>query len=319
LRLLGCAFFAGLQSCEQGQTRQADIAFPEAFGPPSIPEDNPLTPEKIELGRLLFFDPILSRNRDLSCSSCHLPEHGFADTLALSKGFHSRDGERNAPALMNLAWHPRFNLDGGVRTLELQALVPLLDSNEMASSTPSIAERLRADRGYVQKFEKAFHRLPDDFSLVRALGAYQRSLISYGSANDRFNEGDAHALSESELRGRALFYAPESNCSSCHVGVFLTDHDYYRLLPPDRKDAGRARVTLHLEDWGKFRTPSLRNVKNTGPYFHNGQFQSIEAVIDFYARGGDPMPDSLAIDPRIRPMPWSERDKSDLLAFLQAL
>lgn len=293
--------------------------YPERFGPPHIPEDNPLTPEKIALGRRLFFDPLLSRNQNLACAGCHLPEHGFADTAALSLGFHGRSGERNAPALMNLAWRTRFNLDGGVRSIELQVLVPLLDSTEMASTTPWVIDRLRADRDYVDLFQKAFGRLPDEFGLVRALAAYERTLIHFGSPNDRFEEGDSSALSPSARRGRQLFYQSEAQCGSCHSGVFLTDQGYHRLLPADSRDDGRARITLDPADRGKFHTPSLRNVKNTAPYFHNGQFKTLREVVDFYTAGGVPLPDSLPGDPRIRPLPWSEQDKEDLIAFLEAL
>jgi len=304
---------------ESGSPSQEIWDYPERFGPPLIPDDNPQTDEKIELGRKLFFDPVLSRNRNLACASCHLPEHGFADTAALSKGFHGRSGERNAPALMNLAWRSRFNLDGGVRSIELQVLVPLLDSTEMASTTPWVIERLRADPDYVDLFQKAFGRLPDDFGLVRALAAYERTLVHYGSPHDRFEEGDTAALSLAARRGRALFYGPESQCSSCHSGVFLTDQDYHRLLPADPRDDGRARITLDRNDRGQFHTPSLRNVRNTAPYFHDGRFSTLREVVDFYAQGGVSMPDSLPGDPRIRPLPWSEQDKVDLVAFLEAL
>lgn len=302
---------------EMGGISTLDI--PANFPDLPVPDDNPMLPERIELGRALFFDPILSVDSSVSCASCHKPEWAFTDHASFSAGVEGRLGFRNAPTLANVAWAPVMLMDGGSPTLEQQVYVPLEDPHEMDFNMVLLTERLSANTYYTQRFQAVFGTAPDPFGITRALAAYQRSIISGNSRFDRYARKEPGAtLTESEERGRELFFSPELSCSSCHNGFHFTSWEFINngLYTDYGLDSGRARITAQPNDVGKFRVPTLRNIAVTFPYMHDGSLPDLEAVIDHYDNGGQGHPNQ---DARIKPLGLTSEQKTDLLHFLYTL
>lgn len=292
------------------------LALPEGFPPPVLPPDNELTVARVALGKKLFYDPLLSRDSTVSCASCHRQALAFADDVPVSPGVEGRLGFRNSPTLANLAYLDLFNKDGGVVRLDIQALVPIEDHNEMDFRGLFAAERMQADPAYVAMSLRAYGREPSSFVITRALAAFQRTLISGEARFDRAERGEA-LLTPSEARGRDLFFSERTNCGNCHGGFNFTLNEFENNgLYADYEDQGRRRVTLDPADEGKFRVPTLRNVALTAPYMHDGSLPGLEAVIDHYDRGGSGHPNQ---SPLVRPLNLTEQEKADLLAFLQTL
>lgn len=303
-----------LESCTSDDT--VSILQKDALLPPIIyPLENPISATKVQLGRTLFFDPILSTDSTISCASCHLPEFAFSDTIPVSKGAHSRLGFRNSPSLYNLAWKPLFFKDGGVRNLELQVLAPLFDPNELDFGSTELVKRLKHSPLYFKLFQKAFGGEPSLNYVVKALASFERMLIYNESKFDLFLKQEI-MLSKAELRGMQLFYSPKLACGSCHTGILFTDFQYYDIGLPPTKDVGRYRVTLDSLDKYKFETPSLKAVGLTAPYMHNGSMDNLRKVIEWYNIGGEIR--NLK-DARIRPLDLSKKEKEDLLTFLHCL
>lgn len=294
------------------------IEAPTGFPPVSFPADNVPTQEKIELGRKLFFDPILSLDSTIACASCHFPENAFSDVKALSIGVNNGVGFRNAPPLFNLTYQPDFFRDGGIPTLELQILSPLDNPDEMHLPFQEAVERLARHPLYPNLFRKAFDRGVDGFGLVRAIASFERSLLSGNSAYDRFLQGDKSALSDDAKAGLELFQSAELKCSTCHSGIHFTDFSFANtgLKTDYSDDFGRARITLDSSDIGKFRVPSLRNVEVTAPYMHDGSLATLEAVIDHFASGGNNDPNK---HPAISGFAITSTEKSQLITFLGSL
>ena len=290
-----------------------DLYFP-------VPTDNPLIPAKVALGERLFFEPLLSADGKLSCSSCHRPEHVFSDTVAVSPGVYGRRGTRNAPSIVNAAYGESFFWDGRAATLEDQVLQPIQAPNEMDMSLDSVLQRLGGKPEYRERFASAF---PDGAvsapNLARAIASYVRTLRSGDSPVDRFFAGDSTALSTQARDGFRLFVG-RANCAFCHVGPTLTDQDFHNTGVAWRNgmlaDSGRFAVTGHQKELGAFKTPSLRNLTLSAPYMHDGSIATLEEVIEFYNDGGNPNPYQ---DPDIRPLRLSAGERSALLAFLRSL
>jgi cytochrome c peroxidase len=288
-----------------------------------VPDSNPLTPAAVALGERLFFDPGLSADGTVRCASCHMPEHAFSDTARISQGVYGRQGERNAPALINRGYGRAFFWDGRAATLEAQALHPIRDSLEMGQPIPALVERLRSDRSYRSSFSRAFGRAGiDSQTVARAVASFVRTLRSGNAAIDRWRDGDTTALSPSARRGLALFTGP-ANCVSCHVGPNFTDEAFHNtgvstrsVRYAGRVDSGRARVTRHAGDLGAFKTPTLRDVAHSGPYMHDGSLATLEDVVAFYDSGGVANPQ---LDAEIRPLSLTAEERRDLVAFLRAL
>lgn len=292
---------------------------PAGFPAPVDSEENPTTLAKVELGKQLFYDPILSRDSSVSCNSCHKQELAFADDRPISPGVEGRLGLRNAPTLANVAYVTRFNKDGGVPKLDMQAGVPIEDENEMDMLMRIAAERLNAVPAYQEAFQRAFARPADAFTITRALAAFQRTFISGDSRFDQYEyQGESTALNEAELRGRALFFSDRTQCSSCHSSFNFTNNEFINngLYLDYGDDPGRQRVTISTDDEGKFRVPTLRNVGLTAPYMHDGSLADLAAVIDHYNQGGQGHP---LQDARIQPLNLSDTEKNDLIAFLHSL
>jgi cytochrome c peroxidase len=281
------------------------------------PADNALTVERITLGRRLFHEGRLSRTGTVSCASCHDQAHGFADPRRLSLGVEGRVGERNAPALANLAWGRSFFWDGGAPTLEQQAVAPIKNPQEMDLTLTEANARLAADPSYLAAFQRAYGEGPSEATLPRALASFVRTLVSGDSRLDRHRRGEATALGPAERRGLAIFEGEKGQCFHCHVGWNLTNNGFRNNgIAPDDPDPGRARLTGLDSDLGKFKVPSLRNVAVTAPYMHDGRLATLEDVVEQYARGGRGHPNT---DPTIQPLSLSAEDKQDLVAFLRAL
>ena len=320
MRLLVILFvFLSAASCTDKLTNTIShpIEIPSHFTDPSYPHDNIPTIEKIELGKKLFFDTQLSKNKNISCASCHQPENAFADTKKGSLGTNNYPGFRNAPSLVNVAYKSEFHMDGGVRTLEIQALAPIIDTNEMSGDFNQILKYLQSDSIYVRLFNNAFDTVPTIYGLTRSIASYERSLIQGNSAYDLFLQGDSNALSNSQKNGLALFNSDRLNCNTCHSGVNLTNYSYQNIgLAHQHADSGRARITYNTDDAGKFIVPSLRNVILTAPYMHDGSIESIEEVIELLERGGGNHPNK---SPLVVAFKLTETEKSDLISFFNSL
>lgn len=319
-RLLIACLTVGLLGCEilspQPDEGSVDLRVAPGFPAVPVPEHNPMTVAKVELGERLFFDPILSRDRTISCASCHEPDVAFADPRALSVGVDGRVGLRNSPSLVNVAYQRLFFWDGGSLSLEGQVLGPLEDENEMDANLGDILERLTTDASYRQQFEEVFDEPPSIPGLTQALAAFQRTLLSSGGPFDRFQQGDARALTPAQTRGLTLFDG-KAGCRACHAGVRFTDDTFRNNgLAFANADSGRARITFLASDFGAFRVPSLRNVALTGPYMHDGRLATLADVVTHYNQGGT---QSRNQDAAIRPLDLTPEEQDDLVAFLHAL
>jgi cytochrome c peroxidase len=291
---------------------------PEGFPVPEYPDDNRFSLDRWKLGKKLFFDPVMAVDYSISCASCHLPESAFSDTRAVSTGASGAPGTRNAPSLANVAYHPYFTREGGVPTLEMQVLVPIQEHNEFNFNILEISDRLRADEEYVDMSWKAYNREPDYYVITRALAVFERTLVSGNSAYDRFAfQGEEEALSEAEKRGMELFFSERTKCSSCHGGFNFTEYAFENNgLYEEYADPGRFRLTGELEDVGRFKVPSLRNIGYTAPYMHDGSVESLEEVLQHYNSGGSNHANK---SPLIQPQNLSDNEKEDLLSFLLTL
>ena len=279
------------------------------------PEDNAITPEKIALGRRLFFDRRLSGDSKTACVTCHQPARAFTDGRRLPRGAFGRPGRRNAPSLFNRAYGETFFWDGRAATLEDQALAALAGDTDLALSGDKASTRLATDATYVAEFQAAFGGGPSADRMAQALATFVRAQLAGSSAVDRFVEGDLQALSLAARRGRDLF-SGKARCDRCHSGPLFADEAFHNTGVGWRGDRGRVEVTSRPEDRGRFKTPSLRNVALTAPYMHDGSFATLEAVIKFYDRGGRPNPN---LDQDVRPLGLTPAERRDLGAFLRAL
>ena len=285
-----------------------------------VPDDNPMSAAKVELGRFLYFDKRLSKDMTISCASCHNPFHGLTDPARTSFGVGFKVGVRNSPTVINRLFSAEQFWDGRAPDLEHQAHGPLTNPVEMAmGSSDDVVGRVRDVKGYAPLFKKAFGDGTIDLDrLGKAIAAYERTVLSGDSPYDRWHAGDKDAMSASAVRGMGLFNG-KANCVRCHAGFNFTDETYQDIGVGQNKptpDLGRYDQTKKDEDRGKFKTPTLRNVTQTAPYMHDGSEETLEAVIDFYDKGGIGNPN---LSKEIKPLNLTPQDKRDLLAFLEAL
>lgn len=304
----------------------AGFTLPGAFfeKPPGWPEPvysfahNRLSAEKVRLGRVLFYDPSLSENNQVSCASCHSSFSAFAHTdHALSHGIHDSIGTRNAPALMNLAWQPVFMWDGAIHNLDMQALAPITHKAEMGSSIQTVVGKLRANSLYRRLFKEAFgDSLATGEHTLKALSQFMLSLTSARSKYDRMKRGEER-FNEQEQKGYGLF---QKHCASCHAEPLFTTHAFANNgLPADPllRDYGRMQITHQPGDSLKFKIPTLRNIAYTYPYMHDGRFKKLSQVLDHYT-SGIRQSTTLAKELQAK-MELSSNDKVDLIAFLMTL
>jgi cytochrome c peroxidase len=339
----------------------SEIALPNGVPPELwsyfVPRDNPTTRDKVELGRELFFDKRLSSDGTVSCATCHNPELAFTDGKQFAEGVSGRRGTRNSPTVLNAMFNVGQFWDGRAQSLEAQATLPLINPDEMGNrSYDQVVARLRATPGYPERFRAVFGRAPGIDLVAKAISAFERTLVSGASPFDRFTAGERDALSDSALRGLALFRG-RARCTSCHaIGQFLaqpypffSDGFYHntgvaanqpdfaslaqqavaisRMKTPGTalrnlagqegaQSLGRFLVTGHSLDIGAFRTPSLRNVELTAPYFHDGSMRTLADVVKFYVQGGKANPHR---DWDLLPVNMTDDEQNDLIEFLKSL
>jgi cytochrome c peroxidase len=290
-----------------------------------VPADNPETPAKIALGRRLFFDPLLSRTRSMSCATCHDAAHAFANNRQVAIGIDGRPGTRNVPTLVNRGYGGSFFWDGRASSLEEQALEPIRNPLELGSRVSDVVQRIASVSSYRVAFHAAFGKEPNPDDLARALASFVRTIVAGDSAFDRAMDREPDAMSASARRGLELFLG-KANCWLCHRGPTLSDEQFHNTgvawRPATRagsgvpSDLGRAAVTGKAEDRGAFKTPTLREVVRTAPYMHDGSFRTLNDVVEYYDRGGQPNP---VLDRRIRPLHLTATERGDLVAFLATL
>jgi cytochrome c peroxidase len=282
---------------------------------------NPVTPAGFDLGKKLFFDPLLSRDSSTSCSSCHLQATNYTHVdHMLSHGIDGRKGTRNTLSIMNLAWSKTFMWDGGVNHLEVQPLAPITNPVEMDNTLENIVMKLRRSSSYQQKFKKAFgdSTAITGQRVLKALAQFMVSLQTYNSRYDRvMRKEKGIAFTEAEKKGWKLF---RQHCASCHKEPLFTTGNYENngLYPdPKLKDGGRIKITHNPNDSLKFKVPSLRNIEVSYPYMHDGRFPTLELVLTHYTTG---IMQSATLAPQLnKPIAMSETEKKDLIAFLKTL
>ena len=277
----------------------------------------------LELGKRLFFDPILSGNRMISCASCHKENLAFADSLTLSPGVNGRLGIRNTPSAMNMRLQESFFWDGRASNLEEQALIPIENPVEMDLPIDSAIARLNNDAFYRQSFLRIFKEIPSKKTLAKALSDFERSLETNDSPFDdwRINDNE-EAVSASAKRGFKLFNT-KAKCIQCHFGPDFNNIEFRNIGLFDGKmhiDSGRSAITHKQQDLGKFKIGSLRNIAITAPYMHNGMFKTLKEVIDYYDNPDHIIPNSMNRDKiLIRPLQLTNSEKLDLESFLISL
>jgi cytochrome c peroxidase len=306
-----------------------EIRAPLGLPPVITPADNPPTAETIALGRRLYYDPVLSADKTVSCASCHNPKLGFSDGAPHSTGVGGKKGNRNAPTVWNSAYSTVQFWDGRAPSLEAQASGPMQNPIEMAHTLTGVEAVLNADPSYRASFESAFGPGPVTMDKVtKAIASFERTVISGNSPFDRFMyASDKKALSPSAQRGMDIFKDPKKgNCAVCHtIGdkyALLTDNEFHNIGVGvngrgELTDLGRYSVTKLETDRGAFKTPTLRNIAQSAPYMHDGSLKTLKEVVDFYVGGGSSNPFR---DKEIRSLEHlSKQDRADLLAFLESL
>jgi cytochrome c peroxidase len=265
------------------------------------------------------FDKRLSADNSVACASCHNPQFGFTDGAAVSTGINGQKGARSAPTVINRLFSDAQFWDGRAASLEAQALGPIQNPIEMGNTLEAVVKKLNAIKGYREAFQRAFGSEVMADGIAKAIASFERTVLSGNSPYDRYKAGDHQALSESAKRGLALFESERVNCVTCHVGHNFTDENYRNLgvgMDQAKPDLGRYEITQNEEDRGAFKTPTLRDVARTAPYMHDGSLKTLREVIDYYDKGGTP---NAHLSKDIKPLKLAEKEKADLVAFLESL
>lgn len=326
------------------QTARAADKKLEPLGPVPIPADNPMTPEKIELGRMLYFDPRLAGDSSLSCAKCHDPAKGFSNGLQMSDAYPGTKHWRHVPTVLNAAYLRHQFWDGRADSLEAQAIGPIAAPIEMNQNYTHLVEKLSGIPWYRDQFKKVFKSDVNMDNLAKAIAAFERTIVSKPGPVDKFLSGDKTALTDYQKKGMDLFTG-KANCIACHHGAALSDGEFHTTGVPeieelktetdriatrhffatDQKypnprrvnaDYGREFITKSQSDRGRFKTPSLRELVHTAPYMHNGAFETLDDVIEFYMNGGGDHPNK---DPLLRPFELTDQEFDQLREFLEAL
>jgi cytochrome c peroxidase len=281
-----------------------------------VPEDNPLSKEKIELGKQLYFDKRLSRDNTVSCATCHDPQKGWSNGDRFATGIKGQVGGRSAPTIINAAYQTNQFWDGRASEVEGQALGPIQNPIEMDMTLPELVSRLNKIEGYRQQFQKVFGTDVTEQGVAKAIASFERTVLSGGAPYDRYKAGDKSALSASAERGMKIFFN-KAFCSACHAGPNFTDGAFHNIgVGMDQKDPdiGRQAVSKELGDRGSFKTPTLREIARTAPYMHDGSLKTLEDVIEYYRKGGNANPQ---LDEEIFPLKVTDEEKKDLITFLK--
>jgi cytochrome c peroxidase len=280
-----------------------------------FPADNAYTPERAALGKMLFFDSRLSRDRNLSCASCHNPSFGWEVPFATAIGAGGKPLGRHAPTALNQAWSRNLFWDGRAPTLEAQARGPIEAAVEMDLPLATAVTRLKDVQGYVAAFGKAYPKEGlTEATVLKAIATFERTIVTGDTAFDRFIRGDHKALPEDARRGFTVF-AGKAGCAACHSGWNFTD-DKFHDIGLQTSDPGRRVLSNSAADQHAFKTPSLREIASRAPYMHHGQVATLEAVVAHYIGGGQKRP---SLSPEMKPLSLSSQDVQDLLAFLRSL
>lgn len=323
---------AYVREIAEDANRPFEFKVPTYFPEPVAMASNPLTEVGVALGRKLFYEPLLSGNKTVSCATCHHQEKAFSDGLVLSNtGISGKSLERHTPVIFNLAWTSAdagFFWDGGAKNLESQAFAPLTHPDEMGIYFPEMVDRLNAIPDYVDLFWRTFQELPTAAGVAKALAQFQRSIISVDSPYDRYRRGeDPRALGQNALNGLQLV---RQKCGNCHAGELFTDNQFHNngLDGSFTDDAheevyfGRFRVSRNPTDMGAFKTPSLRNVMVSAPYMHDGRLATIVDVFEHYRSGvqSGPYTDQRLYQPNGRTgIVLTDEEIRDMIAFLNSL
>jgi cytochrome c peroxidase len=292
---------------------------PLGLPPVPTPEDNPITPEKVELGKLLYFDKRVSKDGTISCATCHDPTMAWAEHTPTSDGIGHQKGGRNAPSVINAAYATSQFWDGRAKTLEEQATGPVENPIEMGHTMEAVVRTLAKIPEYQQRFQRVFGTGVTKKGFAKAIAAFERTVLSGDSAYDRFTAGDSSALTAAQKRGWELF---DSNCSTCHTPPLFSNYRFVNAgvgMEKPTADEGRKKVTGKANDRGKFRVPSLRDVADTSPYFHDGSVATLEEAVALMAGGGKDNPKLSEMLKSLRETKFSQQDKQDLVEFLRAL
>ncbi len=287
---------------------------------PPIPADNPMTPEKVELGKMLYFDTRVSKDGTISCATCHDPKHGWAENRPTSTGIFGQKGGRNAPTVINAAYATSQFWDGRAASLEEQAVGPVGNPIEMGSSMAETVKRLSKIPEYRRRFKQVFGTGVTEEGFAKAIAAFERTVLSGNSPYDRFQAGDKEALTEAQKRGLRIF--EKAGCANCHTPPLFSNYEFHNAGVDAHKpkpDEGRKLVTKNDEDMGAFRVPPLRDVAKTAPYFHDGSAETLEEAVALMAAGGKDNPHRSSDFDAVREAKLTAQDRMDLVEFLKAL
>lgn len=318
--ILGTAALAAVPFfCLNAQPKPAAFVVPRGLPPVIWPKDNPYTPAKAELGRLLYFEKRISADGTLSCASCHHPAKGFTDQAPVSTGIRGQKGGVSAPTVINRAYGMLQFWDGRAASLEAQAVGPMANPIEMGNTHPVVVETLNKIPGYRAKFKAAFgsEEVTLD-NVAKAIATFERTVLSGNSPYDKYKLGNKAAMNASQIRGMDVFFN-KAKCDQCHEGASFTLNSFHNLgVGQDKADPhpGRFAVTKNPADFGAFKTPTLREIEHTFPYMHDGSLKTLEEVVDFYDKGGIP---NKNLDERMKKLNLTAQDKADLVAFMKAL
>jgi len=321
--------------CTEYTQTPLEIVSPPGFPPMPIPTDNPMTKEGVRLGRMLFWDPILSIDSTLACAGCHSPDAAFAENISVSVGTSNIAGKRNSMPLFNLGWVPEFTWDGRALTLEEQIFEPVPNPIEMNLDWNLAAEKLNSHPDYPDLFNRAFNICEDVDSthVSKAIAQFLRTMISAGSKYDKAVYGNGSVqLTDAELDGFDIFQNDgddDGHCQHCHGSIlFSTIDNYFRnnglediVDISEYADPGLGAVTGNAEDFGKFKAATLRNIELTAPYMHDGRFATLDEAIDHYISGGHNPPnlDIIMTTDILGGLSLPPGGKEDLIAFLKTL
>ncbi|MFC2103406.1 cytochrome-c peroxidase [Bacteroidota bacterium] len=284
-----------------------------------IPKDNPITKDKIALGRDLFFDRRLSVDGTVSCDFCHSPLLGFSDGRYYATGVFGLKSKRNTITSLNRIFGQEYFWDGRAKSIEEVVTDHIEDKSVFGNKLENVVRILSKDEKYQEKFDNVFSQEINPDGISKAIASFVRTLISGNSPYDKYVAGNKSALSESAKNGMKLFFSDRLKCSVCHSGPNFTDEKYHNngtKIDSLNQDFGRYLVTNKEDDRGKFRTPTLRDISRSSPYMHNGSLKGIDALIDFYNKGGIP---NQYQNPIIKPLHLNKEEKADLKSFLRSL
>jgi cytochrome c peroxidase len=285
----------------------------------TIPRDNPMSARKIALGKQLFFDERLSIDGSRSCYSCHVCEHGLTDGLAKAVGAENKSLTRNSPTLWNIGFHHEFYWDGRSDSLEKQAMAAWKGANMgVGERTGEIVAKINALQDYRSQFQNVFESDATPENMMMAIAAFERTLIGGNTPWDRWRAGDQSAISQSAFRGWNIFQGIK--CNNCHDGILFTDQQYHNIgigMDQPEPDVGRFKVSNRPEDTGAFKTPTLRDIAKSAPYFHDGSAKTLEEAVDTMLGGGKP---NQYLDKKnLKPQRVLPEQREDLLNFLRSL